>query len=1649
MGSAEDVVHRRLKELWQVSKQQQDPDFLTGQALVREVTTMFEPFKDDVFLDTTIVQALWESGRMRKPAHTPCRPDNKEPEQPRMKVSWLLQLCCMVINGELVSPIATESYADQAEDLEDPGDSASPSEGDSATEDLVALVPLKGGQWNSIAASYCKRYGHTFPGGLKALKKKYGPGIVRNGSWLVHPTTLKDIPSNYSPNEDRGGERVKSKPPKRERRLRAAKNRLMTLLGPGDWVLTNADGSTGSSAVQQGAGFHPAMSDFLAQCKHTLDLQPGGLDQSQQDQSSLAYQPLWDLHFPDSQVKVTAIDMNELAACLSPTPPVVYSTAVLASDRLSYPLATAGQTAAYAHAMSLLRSCPMLADLGRWVEWDTVLRASLGPLPDFLEDQRVVAAGIWAMSLPCGALVRLDPSALGAPAPALQGALEQLETQQAATVLVSALASSQHLPVQLMSVHVGNALSVMPLEQACFIMLDVCTMIPFPLLLSSDLVELLLGPQLSSHPDAADFLTQACHPNHHHILRRLFSVHGLPAPPFDDDPNVAFPLGYMSLLEVQEASASQPVAKGEDPSSPDPAPLPSMSPASSSALYEPSPVLDDPADTAIPTSPKTSFTESEGEAAVASLCRERFGVGVSLGAEAAAVLDVQFQQMGRALECLSKELYTQDSHFVLELLQNADDNSYPADCVPTLHFVLGSDCLFVLNNEVGFSAADLKSVCSVGQSTKDRAAGSHIGNKGIGFKSVFRITDTPEIHSGGFHIKLSASSHPAKFIFPEWVPRSDRRLLPSVAGGVWATALVLPYRTSLVASAVAEQLAALTPACLLFLRRLQRVSVTHATSGTTRTLSIDAEDNTCPLLRTLRDGPKQMVWALHASEVHSPVDISGQPRSTGVSTTLQIALPLIQCVQEDGESSSKQWTTAEPGPLDVYAYLPLRPYGLRFIVQADFVLPSSREDMDHTSPWNQHLLSQVPHAFVTALLRVCGQTRHPDQHLQVLQLIPNEAEVLGPFRPVARSIVLQLRSAAAAPVTTVPVCGSQAAVQGPKLQLSQFKRTAICSEAARDAVWTSCPSSMLSTRMGLYWLDPKAFEYCSRPLLVALGVVELDAAAWTSLVEALVGSAAITALPSSWPGTALFALWHLLQTCTPEDSRSILGRWKGLPILPLSSGEPCASTTDGALYLPGTDLDADPSSAALMSRCGIFKKLRIVNIDALTSGLPGGSPALLVRDLVLSMGVLHLSSHTVLVDYILPEFSALRIQLGKNLEDAESRKVAPNSIGKAPFDVVGYTLFIREHVLTCPTCRSAPLSNATLAENLVVVAHDGSMARVGCDPVHLPQTMLSNTFNKSNVHSAVPQDWCHVVKHLPRWIELHSSYADFGPDGAWEAFFAQIGVTPFLAPAPGSTELTELKMALQSLLRIDDQPERRKACVAFASYIADCWEVLSSLDAPGSQWMQTLANTCWVPSVQDWVAPCGLWSPSVCNKSIFEDSVVYAPETLCSKDSLITALGIKLAPSPADLLSWLNSLTAPSARASAAQICMCWTQLEHLYSLATADAAASIKATLCPSGYPCIPIPAPVSSEQLKPTVDDCRAPVSHDQWHSAPGRKWPEWALFALEAEAGFPQSPHSFMKVLSAAEYLAPYQMLSVLDHLIEGSSDWMHNKKRPRSG
>ncbi|MFQ5672983.1 MAG: sacsin N-terminal ATP-binding-like domain-containing protein, partial [Nitrospinales bacterium] len=87
-------------------------------------------------------------------------------------------------------------------------------------------------------------------------------------------------------------------------------------------------------------------------------------------------------------------------------------------------------------------------------------------------------------------------------------------------------------------------------------------------------------------------------------------------------------------------------------------------------------------------------------------------------------------------------MYSDFSHFVYEILQNADD--YEAK---TVEFKLKEDELVIEHDGIPFKDENVKAISYFGRSTS-RDDLIKTGQFGVGFKSVFAFTASPAIHSG-------------------------------------------------------------------------------------------------------------------------------------------------------------------------------------------------------------------------------------------------------------------------------------------------------------------------------------------------------------------------------------------------------------------------------------------------------------------------------------------------------------------------------------------------------------------------------------------------------------------------------------------------------------------------------------------------------------------------------------------------------------------------------------------------------------------------------------------------------------------------------------------------------------------------------------
>src|SRR5262249_28458761 len=105
--------------------------------------------------------------------------------------------------------------------------------------------------------------------------------------------------------------------------------------------------------------------------------------------------------------------------------------------------------------------------------------------------------------------------------------------------------------------------------------------------------------------------------------------------------------------------------------------------------------------------------------------------------------------IGRIGPMLLAQRYADRTHFIFELLQNAEDalarrrHGWRGSRAVT--FTLEKDVLRVSHYGEPFNERDVRGICGIAESTKGFTA---IGRFGIGFKSVYAFTKRPQIHSG-------------------------------------------------------------------------------------------------------------------------------------------------------------------------------------------------------------------------------------------------------------------------------------------------------------------------------------------------------------------------------------------------------------------------------------------------------------------------------------------------------------------------------------------------------------------------------------------------------------------------------------------------------------------------------------------------------------------------------------------------------------------------------------------------------------------------------------------------------------------------------------------------------------------------------------
>ncbi len=330
------------------------------------------------------------------------------------------------------------------------------------------------------------------------------------------------------------------------------------------------------------------------------------------------------------------------------------------------------------------------------------------------------------------------------------------------------------------------------------------------------------------------------------------------------------------------------------------------------------------------------------------------------------------------LKQLSEGLYSKNTHFLLELIQNAEDNEYIKE--PKLSITLlrkdptgtshSDGAILIQNNETGFTYANMEALCEC-KTTKNKICG-YIGEKGIGFKSVFVITTSPYIFSKGYQVRFPEKIEDIGlgYIIPEWVTE-----IPTIVD-LSQTNIILPLNKTdkMDFYSISKMIREFTPETILFLNKLSTLNLSIEDEYNVEITKITNDNFLTTLICKGIDGKKEIAesdsYFLHSETVDRPIELEETERKDIKKSTVSLAFPVNKRINQ----------------CSLYAYLPVwENTGLPFVINADFLLTSSRSDVYGEKEWNIWLRDQIIDLFIAAIEKM---VKIPAYRYFVLKYVP-------------------------------------------------------------------------------------------------------------------------------------------------------------------------------------------------------------------------------------------------------------------------------------------------------------------------------------------------------------------------------------------------------------------------------------------------------------------------------------------------------------------------------------------------------------------------------------------------------------------------------------------------------------------------------------
>jgi hypothetical protein len=481
------------------------------------------------------------------------------------------------------------------------------------------------------------------------------------------------------------------------------------------------------------------------------------------------------------------------------------------------------------------------------------------------------------------------------------------------------------------------------------------------------------------------------------------------------------------------------------------------------------------------------------------------------------------------------QLYSERTHFLFELIQNAEDAG-----ATSLTFNLFDDRLELRHDGRPFTEADVRGVCGVGKSGKSLTA---IGKFGIGFKSVYAYTKTPRVYSGGEHFGIE------RYVRPFAVS--------PLAGLGRDTVFVFPFDLDTVPAdvAVREISAALNgiqARLLLFLEHIGRLRVGGvgvADSVISRRVDLGLGSPRQVRLSASAGGGRGEEWLVW----RRPVSGLGQGPQR-----VELAFKL------DSVAGGRRITRLDRSPLTVFFPTEKETF-LGFVIQGPYRTTPARDNIPEHDPANRALVRETALLLADVLpqLRADGLLT-----ADVLAALPIDAARFPPgsmFRPLFDSVREAVATRELIPVSA----GGYAAASSVRLACV-LGLAELLDPGRLGALYGSGPLFFASiTEAG----TPVVWRY----LRDEIGVGEVTPAD----VVAHLGRDFLEAQPDEWVARLYaFLFSHPALWRAPRFGNEAPGAVRVAPVIRLEDGTHVAPFDDQgrpAVYLPGPGASGFPT----------------------------------------------------------------------------------------------------------------------------------------------------------------------------------------------------------------------------------------------------------------------------------------------------------------------------------------------------------------------------------------------------------------------------------------------------------------------------------------